>query len=120
MSTVRTREDHLLPSVLEAIGNTPLVELSRLTADLDGRILAKLEYLNPGLSKKDRIGLQMIEDAEEQGLLKPGDTVVELTSGNTGTGLRRERLSFRGGHVAREFDRTRPDDGCLGGGGSAG
>jgi len=77
----------LLRSVAEAIGNTPLVELTRLAEGLDGRILAKLEYLNPGFSKKDRIALQMIEDAEAQGLLKSGDTVVELTSGNTGTGL---------------------------------
>lgn len=83
----RLREDHLLPSVLEAIGSTPLVELSRLTRGLEGRILAKLEYLNPGFSKKDRIALQIIEDAEAAGHLKPGDTVVELTSGNTGTGL---------------------------------
>ena len=85
--TIRGREDHLLRSAVEAIGNTPLVELSRLTAGLNGRILAKLDYLNPGFSKKDRIALQMIEDAENQGAIKPGDTVVELTSGNTGTGL---------------------------------
>lgn len=77
----------MLPSVLGAIGNTPLVELSRTTRGLDGRIVAKLEYLNPGYSKKDRIALQMIEDAEADGLLQPGQTVVELTSGNTGTGL---------------------------------
>jgi cysteine synthase A len=77
----------LLPSAVEAIGNTPLVELSRLTRDLAGRILAKLEYLNPGFSKKDRIARQMIEDAEVAGDLQPGQTVVELTSGNTGTGL---------------------------------
>jgi len=72
---------------VETIGRTPLVELSRITEGLTGRILAKLEYLNPGLSKKDRIALQMIEDAEKSGDLKPGQTVVELTSGNTGTGL---------------------------------
>jgi cysteine synthase len=82
-----TRSDGVLSSAIEAIGDTPLVELSRLTRETDGRILAKLEYLNPGFSKKDRIGRQMIEDAEAQGLLKPGQTVVELTSGNTGTGL---------------------------------
>ncbi|HEY3312609.1 MAG TPA: cysteine synthase family protein [Anaerolineales bacterium] len=81
------RQDSLLPSVLQSIGNTPLVELSRLTRGLNGRILAKLEYLNPGFSKKDRIALQMIEEAEADGQLKPGQTVVELTSGNTGTGL---------------------------------
>jgi len=81
------RTDTLLGSVLGAIGNTPLVELSRITRGLEGRILAKLEYLNPGLSKKDRIALQMIKEAEADGKLKPGQTVVELTSGNTGTGL---------------------------------
>ena len=74
-------------SVVETIGDTPVVELSRLTRDMDGRILAKLEYLNPGFSKKDRIARQIIEDAEAQGLLAPGGIVVELTSGNTGTGL---------------------------------
>jgi cysteine synthase A len=83
----KPRQDTLLHSVLGAIGNTPLVELSRLTRGLEGRILAKLEYLNPGFSKKDRIALQMIEEAEADGRLKPGQTVVELTSGNTGTGL---------------------------------
>jgi cysteine synthase len=85
--TSRSRECGLLPSVVEAIGWTPLVELSRLTRGLAGRIVAKLEYLNPGLSKKDRIARQMIEEAEAGGQLKPGQTVVELTSGNTGTGL---------------------------------
>lgn len=74
----------LQTSVLDSIGRTPLVELTRLGV---GRILAKLEYLNPGGSKKDRIALQMIEDAERDGRLRPGQTVVELTSGNTGTGL---------------------------------
>jgi len=77
----------ILSSVVEAIGSTPLVELSRFTSGLNGRILAKLEYLNPGFSKKDRIARQIIEDAEASGELKPGQTVVELTSGNTGTGL---------------------------------
>ena len=73
--------------MLDTIGNTPLVELSRITRGLDGAVFAKLEYLNPGYSKKDRIALQMIQDAEASGALQPGDTVVELTSGNTGTGL---------------------------------
>ena len=82
-----TRENSILASVLDAIGETPLVELSRITRGLDGRIVAKLEYLNPGFSKKDRNARQMIEDAEAQGRLQPGQTVVELTSGNTGTGL---------------------------------
>lgn len=77
----------LLPSTVEAIGSTPLVELARFGYALNGRILAKLEYINPGFSKKDRIARQIIEDAEASGELKPGQTVVELTSGNTGTGL---------------------------------
>ena len=81
------RNEGCLDSVLGAIGNTPMVELSRLTRGVPGRILAKLEYLNPGFSKKDRIALQMIEEAEAEGKLTPGQTVVELTSGNTGTGL---------------------------------
>ena len=76
-----------LGSAVDAIGDTPLVELCRLTAGINGRILAKLDYLNPGFSKKDRIARQIIEDAEADGRLKPGQTVVELTSGNTGTGL---------------------------------
>jgi cysteine synthase A len=80
-------QPHIIPSILDAIGNTPLVELSRLTKNLEGRILAKLDYLNPGASKKDRIAVQMIEDAERNGELTAGQTVVELTSGNTGTGL---------------------------------
>lgn len=78
---------NILSSVVGAIGATPLVELSRIAHGLDGRLLAKLEYLNPGGSKKDRIARQIIEDAEADGTLKPGQPVVELTSGNTGTGL---------------------------------
>lgn len=78
---------HLSSSAIEAIGGTPLVDLSRLTRGLGGRLLAKLEYLNPGGSKKDRVARQIIEDAEQNGTLRPGQPVVELTSGNTGTGL---------------------------------
>jgi cysteine synthase len=74
-------------SILDVIGNTPVVELSRVAAGVPGRIFAKLEYLNPGGSKKDRIALRLVEDAERSGALHPGQTVVELTSGNTGTGL---------------------------------
>ena len=77
----------LLPSAIDAIGNTPLIELSRIAKSIDGRIFAKLEYINPGFSKKDRIARQIIEDAEASGELAPGQPVVELTSGNTGTGL---------------------------------
>jgi len=81
------RDQQPLASAVEAIGQTPLVELSRITAGLSGRILAKLEFLNPGASKKDRIARQIIDDAAAEGVLQPGQTVVELTSGNTGTGL---------------------------------
>ena len=77
----------ILNDVSEAIGNTPLVALDRITQGLEGRILAKLEMLNPGFSKKDRPSLQIILDAEADGSLQPGQTVVELTSGNMGTGL---------------------------------
>ena len=77
----------MLGSAIEAIGDTPLVELSRFAQGLPGRVLAKLEHLNPGYSKKDRVARQIIEDAEAAGALRPGQTVVELTSGNTGTGL---------------------------------
>ena len=76
-------------SVIDAIGNTPLVRLDRLVAHygLTGTILAKLDYLNPGFSKKDRAALGVIEAAERDGSLKSGQCVVELTSGNMGTGL---------------------------------
>lgn len=72
-------------SIVDAIGNTPLVRLSRIHAQ--GNLVAKVESTNPGGSIKDRIGLGMIERAEERGWLKPGDTIVEPTSGNTGVGL---------------------------------
>ncbi len=75
------------PSVLELVGNTPIVRLDRISRDVPGTILAKLEYMNPGGSVKDRIGTAMIEAAERDGLLKPGGTIVEPTSGNTGVGL---------------------------------
>jgi cystathionine beta-synthase len=74
-------------SILDLVGNTPLVRLSKVTEGLRPLILAKLEQLNPGGSVKDRIGLSMLEDAERRGLLRPGGTVVEPTSGNTGHGL---------------------------------
>src|SRR3954470_2925156 len=79
----------VLSSVIEAIGNTPLVRLDRLgrARGVFGTILAKLDYLNPGSSKKDRAARGLIEQAERDGLLKAGQTVVELTSGNMGAGL---------------------------------
>src|SRR6188474_139354 len=75
------------PTVLELVGRTPIVRLERLSRDIPGELLAKLEYLNPGGSVKDRIGLAMIEAAEQDGKLGPGGTIVEPTSGNTGVGL---------------------------------
>jgi cystathionine beta-synthase len=74
-------------SLLDLVGNTPLLRLSRIGAGLPGELLAKLEMLNPGGSVKDRIGIRMIEAAEDAGLLEPGGTIVEPTSGNTGVGL---------------------------------
>lgn len=74
-------------NVIEAVGNTPLVRLNSVTGQLKGNIYAKLEYVNPGGSVKDRIAIQIIEDAEASGELTPGATIVEATSGNTGAGL---------------------------------
>jgi len=74
-------------SVLGTIGNTPLVRLNEIGSDFPCTILGKVEFFNPGGSVKDRIGLSMIEDAEERGLIEPGGTIIEGTSGNTGTGL---------------------------------
>src|SRR3954449_4610122 len=75
------------PTVLDLVGRTPIVRLDAISPPGGPRILAKLEYLNPGGSVKDRIGLSMIEAAERDGLLKPGGTIVEPASGNTGVGL---------------------------------
>src|SRR6266550_2039271 len=75
------------PTILELVGRTPVVRLDKLSPSGGAQILAKLEYLNPGGSVKDRIGLPMIEAAEREGKLKPGGTIVEPTSGNTGIGL---------------------------------
>jgi cystathionine beta-synthase len=74
-------------SIIETIGNTPLVKLNKVAADIKGTVLAKVEYFNPGNSMKDRMALKMIEDAEKDGRLKPGGTIIEGTSGNTGMGL---------------------------------
>jgi cystathionine beta-synthase len=75
------------PTVLELVGRTPIIRLERLSREVPGELLAKLEYLNPGGSVKDRIGLAMLEAAEADGRLRPGGTIVEPTSGNTGVGL---------------------------------
>lgn len=74
-------------NILETIGNTPLVKLNRVVADIPALVLGKVETFNPGHSIKDRMALKMIDDAEAQGLLKPGGTIIECTSGNTGMGL---------------------------------
>ena len=74
-------------NILEAIGHTPLVRINRITRDIPATVYAKLETFNPGNSIKDRMALKMIEDAERAGLLKPGGTIIEGTSGNTGMGL---------------------------------
>ncbi|PKD44933.1 cystathionine beta-synthase [Rhodohalobacter barkolensis] len=74
-------------SIIDAIGNTPLVRLNKVTDGQPLTVAAKVEYLNPGQSIKDRIALKMIDDAEEKGLIKPGGTIIEGTSGNTGMGL---------------------------------
>jgi len=74
-------------NILETIGNTPLIKLNKITAEVDALVLAKVEYFNPGNSVKDRMALKMVEDAEKDGRLKPGGTIVEGTSGNTGMGL---------------------------------
>lgn len=74
-------------SIIETIGNTPLVKLQRVTKGIKGTVLAKVEYFNPGNSVKDRMAVRMVEDAEKAGLLRPGGTLIEGTSGNTGMGL---------------------------------
>ncbi|MCB0760028.1 MAG: pyridoxal-phosphate dependent enzyme [Flavobacteriales bacterium] len=74
-------------NILETIGNTPMIKLNKIADDIPGTILAKVEYFNPGNSVKDRMALKMIEEAEASGKLKPGGTVIECTSGNTGMGL---------------------------------
>lgn len=74
-------------NVLELIGNTPLIKLSKVAAELSGDFYAKVEAFNPGHSTKDRIALYIIEEAEKRGILKPGDTIIETTSGNTGFSL---------------------------------
>jgi cystathionine beta-synthase len=78
---------HYYDNVVELVGNTPLVRLRSVTAGLAPTVLAKVEYFNPGGSVKDRIALRMVEEAEKAGLLQPGGTIVEPTSGNTGVGL---------------------------------
>ena len=77
----------LYQNILEAIGNTPLVKLNRVGVQLECDLYAKCEFFNPGGSVKDRIGYQMVIDAEKSGRIRPGDTLIEPTSGNTGIGI---------------------------------
>lgn len=83
----KTNEMKIYNNILETIGNTPLVKLNKITKDVEATVLAKVETTNPGNSVKDRMALKMVEDAEKAGLLKPGGTIIEGTSGNTGMGL---------------------------------
>lgn len=80
-------QNRVYKNIVEAIGHTPLIRLNEIASDIPGQVYAKVEYFNPGNSVKDRMGLKMIEVAEDQGLLKPGGTVIECTSGNTGMGI---------------------------------
>ena len=74
-------------SIIETIGNTPMIRLNKLSQGIKGEVLVKVEYFNPGNSMKDRMAIKMVEDAEKAGILKPGGTLIEGTSGNTGMGL---------------------------------
>lgn len=82
-----TRNKKIANNILELVGDTPMVALQNITKDFKGTFYAKLEAFNPGQSSKDRIALHIVENAEKKGLLKPGDTIVETTSGNTGFSL---------------------------------
>ena len=81
------KNKNVFNNLLELVGNTPLVKIKNLTKDFEGTFLAKLESANPGHSSKDRIALHIVENAEKKGILKPGDTIIETTSGNTGFSL---------------------------------
>ena len=74
-------------NILTTIGNTPIIKLNKIGSNLACQLYAKCEYFNPGGSIKDRIGWKMVEDAEKNGTIKPGDTLIEPTSGNTGQGI---------------------------------
>src|SRR5919108_8500 len=87
MSTASSTAADIKDSILDAVGNTPLVRLSRIGKGLTPQLVAKIEALNPGGSIKDRAAIALIEAAARDGVLKPGGTIVEPTSGNTGTGL---------------------------------
>ncbi len=88
-------------NILETIGNTPLIRLNKVTKDFPCTVVAKVDYFNPGNSIKDRMALKMVEVAEQEGKLKPGGTIIEGTSGNTGmgagigSGRKRVQMHFR-------------------------
>ena len=81
------KNKNVFNNLLELVGNTPMVKINKLTNDFAGTFLTKLESSNPGHSSKDRIALHIVESAERKGILKPGDTIIETTSGNTGFSL---------------------------------
>ena len=87
LSKSESSKSKIFDSITETIGNTPMVKLNKITNEIESKVYAKLEFFNPGASVKDRMALKMVEDAEKSGLLKPGGTIVEGTSGNTGMGL---------------------------------
>lgn len=84
---MKTKNNKIFDSVMDVVGNTPMVRLSRIGKGLPCELLGKIEFLNPGGSLKDRIGVRMLMDAEKSGRIKPGDTLIEPTSGNTGIGI---------------------------------
>ena len=86
-SSSKRRDDGICDSVMDAIGETPLIRLNAVAKDLQCEVLVKCEFFNSGGSVKDRIGKRMVEDAEARGVIKPGDTLIEPTSGNTGIGI---------------------------------
>jgi cystathionine beta-synthase len=84
---VTVRQKRVFANILDAIGDTPMVRINNITKEVKGTVYAKIETTNPGNSIKDRMAVKMIEDAEKSGALKPGGTIIEGTSGNTGMGL---------------------------------
>ena len=82
-----SKDKNYINNALELIGNTPLIKLNKITEKLEGSFFAKHEASNPGHSNKDRISIEIVNQAEKEGLLKPGSTVIETTSGNTGFSL---------------------------------
>ena len=86
------RNKGIYKNLIELVGQTPMVQLNVITKNFPGKYFAKLEMFNPGHSQKDRIALHIVENAEKKGILKPGSTIVETTSGNTGFSLDRKSV----------------------------